>query len=231
MRRSTAGAAAAAFGAATAVTALVIGTATGAAQGGTSEAFGVLAEGLVPLEMVPHVQSSDGSTQSDSLAELPDNDLLSAAVLGIEAGDNVASAELAEVTVVDQIIASAVEVSCEGSDRNTTIVGLEIPGEDFSESFSPEPNTKIVPEQLAGVAQITLNRQTTTDEGGSRVDGIVVDLVDGTQTVIVSSATCAATDGGDDADGGDDSGADGGDDEGPGATAPAPVTTGLPVTG
>lgn len=242
MRRSTAGAAAAAVGAATAVAALVIGTTTGAAAAGTSSAYGIAVSGLI--EPQPLVQSDGTQTNSEELIAIPENPLVSGKVVAVSAGDNEASAETADVSVASQLNASVIEVSCKGANRQTTIVGLEIPGEDFEQSFQPEPNTTIVPEQLGNIAQITLNEQTKTADG-FQVNGVVVDLLDGTQKVIVSSATCSgdgggADDGGMDDGGADDGGADGGadggddggmDDGGPAATEPAPITTGLPVTG
>lgn len=238
-RRAFAGAGAAAIGAATAVTALVLGSVTGHAQDdGSSSAFGLKLSGLI--DQTISEAASDG-TQQDSLLELPD-DLpipVEAEVLSVTAEGSSALAKLAGVNVADEVIAKAVEVSCDGDSGTTTLVGLEIPGADLDESFEPEPNTTVIPEPLDEVAQVTLNRQTTNDDGSVTIDGIVIDLVGDTQQVIIGSATCGGPGGADDGgsaggadDGGaDDGGADDGGDDGSTATSPAPITTGLPVTG
>jgi uncharacterized membrane protein len=99
-RRAIAAAGAAAVGAAAAVVALVAGTTVGFAETSTSSAYGVAAEGVLEIEPVPYVESSDGSTKTDSLVELPENPLLNVAVAKVSAGDGQASVKLADVSVL-----------------------------------------------------------------------------------------------------------------------------------
>jgi len=99
-RRAIAAAGAAAVGAAAAVVALVAGTTVGFAETSTSSAYGVAAEGVLEIEPIPYVESSDGSTKTDSLVELPENPLLNVAVAKVSAGDGQASVKLADVSVL-----------------------------------------------------------------------------------------------------------------------------------
>lgn len=98
-RRVFATAGAAAIGAATAVAALAIGTTTGFAATTTSSAYGVEAIGPLPIEPTPYVESTDGTTKTDSLAKLPDNPLLGLTLAEVSAGDDKASVTLADVAL------------------------------------------------------------------------------------------------------------------------------------
>ncbi|MPY80773.1 MAG: hypothetical protein GEV04_20495 [Actinophytocola sp.] len=98
--RALAGAGATALGAVTAVAALVIGTAAGAASPSTaieyvpSSAYGIAAEGPVPIDPTPHVESTDGSRQENSALTVPENPLVSLEVAKVVADESSASAEL-----------------------------------------------------------------------------------------------------------------------------------------
>lgn len=257
-RRAFAGAGAAAIGAATAVTALVLGTVTGHAQTGTSSAFGVSAEGLIPIEPTPYVESTDGSEQTNALVDIPlgENGQIRAATL--TAGDDTASVELAGVKLTGDpgtIEAKVINVACEGDTGTVSIVDLDLNG---TPVVIPPPDSNPVNEviEVPGVAKITYNQQMTNDDGTFTVNALVIELLSDTeaaQKVTLGSATCGGPGGADDGgsaggaddggaddggaddggadDGGADGGADGGGDDGSTATSPAPITTGLPVTG
>lgn len=241
MRRSTAGAVAAALGAAGTVAALTVGTSTGTAAPATSEAFGVSATGLVDIPKTPHVTSDDGTLQEESLLNVPLGEFGEIRVATMKAGDNVASAELAGVELgneVGSISAKVLEVACEGDKGTVKIVDLDLNGQQVVlPPADQNPVNQVI--EVPGVAKITYNKQTTNPDGSFTVVGLEVDLIGSTQVVTLGSATCAdakdggADDGGADDGGADDGGADGGADDGgdPSATKPAPITTGLPVTG
>ncbi len=98
--RALAGAGATALGAVTAIAALVIGTTAGYAETVPSSAYGIAAEGPVPIEPTPYVESTDGSKQENSAFTLPDNPLVSLEVAKVTAAENSASAELLNVGLV-----------------------------------------------------------------------------------------------------------------------------------
>lgn len=99
-RRAIAAAGAATLGAATAVVALVASTTVGFAETTTSSAYGIAAEGAIPLEPTPYIESTDGSTQTSNALELPDNPLVSLTAAELTAGDDKASVELLDVGVL-----------------------------------------------------------------------------------------------------------------------------------
>ena len=216
MRKAMAGVGAAAVGAATVVTTLVLGTTTGIAAPGTSSAFGVSAEGLIPIEPTPFVESTDGSEQTEDLANVPlgANGEIRAATL--KAGDDTASVELVGVDLsADQgaISAKVINVACEGDSGTVNIADLTIGGQKV---VLPPPDQNPVNEtiEVPGVAKITYNKQVTNEDGTFTVTGLEVDLVEGTQTISLGSATCGGT-----------------DENGPSAPKPTPIETDLPVTG
>ncbi|MBA0125775.1 hypothetical protein H0B56_09505 [Haloechinothrix sp. YIM 98757] len=86
-------------GSLTAATALLIGAVSGHASPSPSEAYGAFITGVIDPPQ-PHVQSTDGTEQSDTLAELPDNPLLDLRAATVTAGDGHASVELANVEIV-----------------------------------------------------------------------------------------------------------------------------------
>ncbi|MDV6013940.1 choice-of-anchor P family protein [Haloechinothrix sp. LS1_15] len=99
MRRRALAGLGAMVGSLTAATALLIGTSIGHATPGPSEAYGAYISGIIDPPQ-PHVQSTDGTTQSDSLVELPDNPLLGLKAATVTAGDSEASVELANVEIL-----------------------------------------------------------------------------------------------------------------------------------
>lgn len=239
-RRAFAGAGAAVIGAATAVTALVLGTVTGHAAAGTSSAFGLSAEGLIPIEPVPTVESTNGTAQTNNLVDVPlgENGQIRAATL--TAGDDTASVELAGVKLTGDpgtIEAKAINVACEGDTGTVSIVDLDLNGTPVViPPAEDNPVNEVI--EVPGVAKITYNQQMTNDDGTFTVNALVIELLsdtDAAQKITLGSATCGgpggADDGGADEGGADDGGADGGADDGSTATSPAPITTGLPVTG
>lgn len=241
MSRAIAGAGAAVIGAATAVTALMFGTTTGLAAPGTSSAFGISAEGAIPIDPTPYIESTDGTEQSDSLIDVPLGENGSIRAATVAAGNDTASVELAGVELSSDmggLSVKVLEVACEGDTGTVSLVDADLNGTPI---VIPPPDQNPVNEEIAipGVATITYNQQITNPDGTFTVNGLVIDLLDSTQVITLGSATCGGPgDGGDDDGGADDGGADdggaddgGADDGGPDATEPAPITTGLPVTG
>jgi len=89
---------------AAAVTGLVALTLVASAPAGNavdrpSSAYAVGADGQVPVEKTPYVESRDGREHSSSALELPKNPLLSARTATVTAGNDKASVELLDVTL------------------------------------------------------------------------------------------------------------------------------------
>lgn len=229
-RRAIAGAGAAAVGAATAVTALVLGTVTGYAEAGTSSAFGVSAEGIIPIDPTPYIESTDGSEQKDDLVNIPLGEFGEVRAATLIAGNDVASTELAGVELgndMGSISASVVKVACEGDTGTVYVADLNLNGQQIT---LPPADQNPVNETIdaSPLAKITYNQQIQNADGTFTVNGLVIELLTDTeaaQKVVLGSATCGGPAGDDGGDDGDDNG------DGPTATKPAPITTGLPVTG
>lgn len=238
MRRGIAGAGAAAIGAATSVTALVLGTTTGLAQTGVSSAYAVAAEGPVPIEPTPYVESTDGRTQTDSAVSVPLGEYGSVNVGEVMAGNNTASVTLTDVSVAHEGTGSlrieALKIECTGDQSALEIANITANGEPHAVPGPVEMETI----DLQQLGNVTFHQQVSNADGYT-ANGVVINLLPGTdaeQTITLASVTCGgpADDGGAADNGGADGGADGdkGDGgDGPTATKPAPITTGLPVTG
>ncbi|WP_432935976.1 hypothetical protein ACQPXM_21995 [Kribbella sp. CA-253562] len=89
---------------ATAVTGLVALTVVASAPAGNaadrpSSAYAIGADGQVPINKTPYVESRDGRERSSSAFELPKNALLSARTATVTAGNDKASVELLDVTI------------------------------------------------------------------------------------------------------------------------------------
>lgn len=268
MKRSAlVGAGTGALGAATAVAALLIGSATGYAASTPSEAYGAFITSVIDPPQ-PYVQWTDGATQEANLAELPENPLLALELAEVSAGDSVASVQLANVDVVpgaeappeldplieqleelcanlpedqspipppeglpddlqelclliadppemDALVSiDALKVACEGDTGTVEILGLTLLGQEIDIPVNPPPNSgEQIPENP--LLSLTLNKQTSTDDGFT-VQGVAINI-GGEFDIVLASATCGKPV----------------EDEPdkPTATKPAPVTTGLPVTG
>lgn len=285
-RRAIAAAGAATLGAATAVLALVAGTTVGFAETTTSSAYGLAAEGALPIDPTPYVESTDGTTKTSSLLELPDNPLLAAGAAKLTAGKDKASVEVlnagvlpgaelpeeleplqdalsqladalapvcdAEVPQLPELpdnplsdildgigdaldpgalcealeggLPSVLEVGlirvhCEGDTGGTQIADVTLLGQELP--IPEAPADLGIPENP--LLALTANKQTNNDDGSFSVTGLEINLGDGAEVITLANATCGVSD--------EDDDDDDGDDDGPTATKPAPVTTGLPVTG
>lgn len=110
-KRLLAGASAAAVGAASAVTALVIGTTTGWAADTTSSAWGASATGQLPFSPTPYIESTDGSTQKSSSAKLPDqvSKYLNVSAIDLMAGNDKASSSVGQVSVPGSAVPKALQ--------------------------------------------------------------------------------------------------------------------------
>lgn len=141
-RRAIAGAGASALGAATAVAALLIGSATGYAAPGPSEAYGVFIGSIIDPPQ-PYVQSTDGTDKSEALVEAPENPLVGLKVAEVKAGDSKASAKLVGLGVLP------------GAEAPEQLQGLL---DQLAEGFAPVCEQD-PPEQLSDVLPPPLGEQ------------------------------------------------------------------------
>ncbi|TCO50125.1 hypothetical protein EV646_102198 [Kribbella antiqua] len=91
---------------------LVASSPVGNAAARPSSAYAVSAEGQVPVDKTPYVESLDGKRRSSSALELPKNPLLSVRAGTVTAGNDAASVELFDVTVGPDVL-SQVKVPAE----------------------------------------------------------------------------------------------------------------------
>ncbi|MGH3951608.1 MAG: choice-of-anchor P family protein [Pseudonocardiaceae bacterium] len=136
-RRAIAGAGAGALGAVTAAAALLIGSATGYAASGPSEAYGVFITGVIDPPQ-PYVQSVDGTEQSDAIFQAPENPLIGLDLAEVTAGDSEASVQLLGLEVVP-----GAEVPPELQDL------LDQIAEGFAPVCTQEPPTDQLPPELS----------------------------------------------------------------------------------
>ncbi|MGH3916371.1 MAG: hypothetical protein ACRDTC_23625, partial [Pseudonocardiaceae bacterium] len=123
--RKLAGAGAAGIGAATAVAALLLGTVSGsAADEPTASAYGLSAEGLLPIDPTPQVQSPpDGE---EALVELPSP--LGVGVLKVTAAGNTSSATAVDLDIADLLQAQIIEATCDDGVGDVSILGGDLAG-------------------------------------------------------------------------------------------------------
>ncbi|MCA1704518.1 MAG: hypothetical protein LC808_15160, partial [Actinobacteria bacterium] len=108
--RKIAGASAAGIGAATAVAALLLGTMAGsAADEPTASAYGIAAEGLLPIAPTPQVEAPPDGT--NALLELPSP--LGVGVLKVQAAGHTSSATAVDLDIADLIEAEIIKASCD----------------------------------------------------------------------------------------------------------------------
>lgn len=171
--RKLAGASAAGVGAATAVVALLLGTVSGsAADEPTSSAYGLAAEGLVPIDPTPQVQAPPDGT--DALVDLPSP--LGVGVLKVTASGSTSSATAVDLNIADLIEAQIIRASCDNGVGDVSILGGDIGG-------SALPSDPGVGEglDLSPIAAVVFNHQSDNDDGSLTVEGVRISVLPGGQ--------------------------------------------------
>lgn len=169
--RKLAGVSAAAVGAATAVTALLVGAASGSAQTEFNDsAYGIAATGLVPIEPTPFVESTDGEVVTDELLQLPQP--LGVGVLKVEAGGNAAKAQALDVNLAEQLELRVLTTTCDNAQGDVELIGGSLGGEDLPSEPAPGETIDASP-----LATVELNKQTENEDGTLTVDGLVLTVL------------------------------------------------------
>lgn len=156
-------------------------------------AYALAADGLVNITKVPHVvgEGKDHLVHTD----LPTGaaSILHAGVFNSAVEEGYAKASTTDAKLglpgIPTIAVGLVTAECDDKAGSTSVADLKIGGQHIALD-QLAPNTEIIPKPLQGLARITLNKQTDNGDGSLTVSALSVDLLDGTQTVDLSTATC-----------------------------------------
>jgi len=175
-RKKLAGAGGVAIGAATAVTALLIGSTAAVADesGPASSAYGLSASGLLKISPVPYVESKDGEPAHDRLLKLAPNKDLSVGVLTVDALGGSARTSVAELNVLGLLRADLITTSCKNGDGALEIINGSVLGTKLPEN--PIAGQKI---DVSPLLTVTLGDQTRNDDGSITVTGIELRVLSG----------------------------------------------------
>jgi hypothetical protein len=182
----------------------------------TSSAYGIAAEGLLPIPRTPEV-TSESRPFARSVASIPGNPLVRLSVLRVRAVPGHAEASVVDLRVAKAAIspdavltAKLISARCDDGLGSSRLVDVRLAGRAIQAGAAP--NSRItVPVAGVGGVQVTVNKQVRNPDGSITVTGLElgVQALGHSQTIDVSSATCA-----------------GGE-----APRPHPVPSNLPVTG
>lgn len=119
---------------------LTVGSTPGHAEGTASSAFGLSASGPIPVEATPKVESTDGSRQTTSLGELPDNPLIGLEAATVTAERDTASVQLVGASVGGDVLSQLPEPPPELAELCTNLPDTGLPTGDL-----PEPPALPIP--------------------------------------------------------------------------------------
>ena len=248
---------AAAVGAATAVTALLIGSTAAVADetGPTSSAYGISAAGLLTINPTPSVASRDGEPAHDELLKLAPAENVSLGVLTVDAQGGAARTSVAEVRLLDLVKADLITTSCrDGKGQleivNGSVLGTKLPSHPVSgQKIDVSPLLTVLPGTTDRDTKLTGEERSAlpglSGLSGARMPaapataGDVLDALGGARTtgdhavqvVTIGSATCGAQPGADHGDEHADTPPSDAPATGDQAPKPEVVEAHLPVTG
>lgn len=168
-----------AIGAATAVTALLIGsTSAYASENGTESAFGISASGLIDIEETPYVESTDGEFVEDSLLDLGIEELgLSAKVLNVTAQDGQADSEVVDLQIDDVLSAKLVRTFCFDGDGGLELVDLASADGENELKIPEDGPIKNESIDVSPLLKVTLGEQTRNADESITVTGIKITVL------------------------------------------------------
>jgi hypothetical protein len=202
-----------------AAAAIVIPAASATSGGTPSSAFGISADGLVNIPETPAV-SSASHPNTRSIVSVPRNPLVHLSVLRTRAVPGHAEASVVDLKVAKAAISPSAVLSaklitarCDGGAGSSRLVDVRLAGRAIQAGASPNSRITVPVEGLGGV-QVTVNKQVHNPDGSVTITGLelAVQALDKSQTIAISSATCAGQASGE-------------------APKPTPVPSNLPVTG
>ncbi|HWR48117.1 MAG TPA: hypothetical protein VN327_10975 [Pseudonocardiaceae bacterium] len=177
--RKLAGASAASVGAATAVAALLLGTlSSSAGEEPTAKAFGLAAEGLLPIRPTPFVEAPPDGHKALLEVPGPDKKGLYVALLKVEAERFRAKATALKVDVLGLRL-KVIEATCDNGHGESSILRADDGGKE-----SPYQGQQL---NLSPVVEVEFNRQ-HRDHDLLTVDGVVIRLLPGDRHGLALSA-------------------------------------------
>ncbi|MDV6014553.1 hypothetical protein [Haloechinothrix sp. LS1_15] len=207
MRRRAMAGAGAAVGSLTAATALVLGSVTGHAQAGTSEAYAISAAGFIDIDPTPHAVSDDGTKHETDILSVEEPGLgISAEVGPSMARNNIADTAITRATVGDEVggrfipldelgllpdgllpaeaegepllVVDAMNVRCENQAGTVAAENIKVFGERIDDHLGL-PVREIGPNFTLelGVATITFNKQFVDDDDRFTIQGLVIEVL------------------------------------------------------
>lgn len=181
-----------------------------------SSAFGIAATGLLNIPQTPSV-SSASRPNTRSLTSLPGNPLVRLSLLRAHATPGHAEASVIDLRIAKAAItpdavlsAKLITARCDGGHGTSRLVDVRLAGRSIGASSAPNSRLTVPIQGLGGV-EVTINKQVRNGNGTLTVTALelAVHALGKTQTIDISSATCAGSE----------------------APKPTPVPSDLPVTG
>ncbi len=199
-----------------------------ASSGTVSSAFGIAATGLVNIPQTPAV-TSDAGPHYRSVVSVPGNPLVRLSVLRARAVPGHADAGVVDLRIAQPttalhrigppaiLTAKLITATCDEGTGTSHLVDVRLAGHGLAATAAP--NSRLTaPIRGVGAVQVTMNKQAHNPDGTLTITAleVAVHALHGrTQTIAISSATCATE-------------ATGGGGEAP---RPTPIPSNLPVTG
>ena len=172
---------AAAVGAVTSVTALLLGNTAAVAQEDKfpDYAFGIAASGALTIDPLPYVASHDGKFVGDQLLGIGDvlgehEDDIALGVLTAEAQGGKAETSVTELNLLSILRADLVRTWCEDGKGGLEIVNGTLLGQPLPDTSVP--GTKL---DLSPLLTVTLNDQRRNSDGSLTVTGIELSVLPG----------------------------------------------------
>jgi hypothetical protein len=178
--KKLAGAGAAAFTAATAVTALLLGSTAAVAQEAASDsAYALSASGLLNIDPISYVESPDGNAAENQLAGIGDvlgenQSAIGVGVLTAEARGGASETSVTKLNLLQLLRADLVRTYCEDGDGGMEIVRGTLLGRDLPETPVPSQVLDVSP-----LVKLTLNDQVRHEDGSLTVTGIELTVLPG----------------------------------------------------
>lgn len=170
---------AAAIGAVTAVTAMLIGNTVAVADedGAVNSAYGISAAGLIPIEPTPEVVSEDGEFVEDniaSLASIPGTAELglTGELLHVEAEDAHSETSVVKFALRDILRADLIRTFCIDGDGGLEIARGELMGQVLA---TPTIAGEVI--DASPLVRVSLGEQVRNEDGSVTVTGIKLTLI------------------------------------------------------
>lgn len=164
--------------------------ASAAPQNKASSAFGLSASGLVAIQPLVPLDSTNGFQQRSQVKVNPAAGV-HIGVVNTEVDVNRAKASVTDLKLqlagldVAALSASVIRATCVDGVGQATLASAKIGAVPLD--LAPAPNTTV---PVPGVASIVLNKQTRNADGSLTVTAIWIEI-NGVQRIQISSATCA----------------------------------------